>query len=130
MKNSKTPSVYRLVKRTLLGKFWLISSRYGNGSHCIFNLQRIDPPLASDDRDPEEPVPEVVSVAMVTDGAEVVVGAFGALPSGGERVRIRVRYQDWQSDKITYPGILPDSEDGLLPARVAHRPVVFRPGRR
>ena len=51
---------------------------------------RFDPPLASDDCDPEEPVPEVMSVTVVADGAEIVVGAFGALPSAESRRKCKL----------------------------------------
>ena len=44
-------------------------------------------------------MPQVVLVAVVAEGAQVVVVALGALP--------------------------PDAEDGLLPARVAHGPVML-----
>ena len=52
-------------------------------STVIFSSRKLaNPPLAADDGDPIEPVPEMMSVPVVADGAEVVVCAFSALPSG------------------------------------------------
>ena len=51
-------------------------------STVIFSSRKLaNPPLAADDGDPIEPVPEMMPVPVVADGAEVVVRVFSALPS-------------------------------------------------
>lgn len=60
-------------------------------------------PLAANRVYPVEPMSQMVLVAVITDGAEVIVGALGTLP--------------------------PYAENGLLPASVTHCPVVPGSGR-